>query len=61
MEKQEQQIEATTKEIAQLKRLVLSLSLRVKKLEQDNVRIKHDARQTKSVQVPSFSGGYPPA
>ena len=48
MEKQEQNIEAMTKEIAQLKKLVLSLSLRVKRLEQDNVRIKHDARQTKS-------------
>ena len=48
MEKQEQTVEMMTKEIAHLKRLVLSLSVRVKKLEQDNVRIKHDARQTKS-------------
>ncbi len=44
MEKQEQTIDALQKEIVQLKRLVLSLSSRVKKLEQDNVRIKHEVR-----------------
>lgn len=48
MEKQDQQtIDAMQKEIAQLKRLVLSLSSRVKKLEHDNIRIKHDARGIK--------------
>lgn len=47
MNKQEQQIAALQLQVDQLSRLVHSLSLRVKKLEQDNVRIKHDNRGTK--------------
>ena len=35
-------------EIAQLKRLVHSLAIRVKSLEKDNIRIKHDTRGMKA-------------
>ena len=49
MEKQDQQqIDSMKAEIAQLKRLVHSLAVRVKSLEKDNIRIKHDTRGMKA-------------
>jgi predicted nucleic acid-binding Zn-ribbon protein len=35
-------------EIVQLRKLVQSLSLRIKDLERDNVRIKHEVRAAKA-------------
>jgi septal ring factor EnvC (AmiA/AmiB activator) len=49
MDKQlQQQFELMKTEIANLKRVAISLSNQVKNLERDNIRIKHELRNTRA-------------
>jgi hypothetical protein len=43
-----QTIDTMTEDISRLKRLILIMERRIKALEKENIRIKHDVRTTKS-------------